>query len=152
MNYITIYFLIIITAFLALALWLGIRLPQARNWKEHLTKSLAIAVELTVCSLGYSVFFFVFTLSVGIGIWLILLGLVYLPADFLHNAIGADLAKSIVNSIKPYVHRSSHSPGLLRQPILDYTTLSVLFFAPVFAIWTTVKKYKERLQPDQASS
>lgn len=99
---------------------------------------------MTVCSLGYGVFFFVLMLSIGIAVWLVLLGLVYLPADALNNAFGGGWTENVVNSIMPYIGRSSRSPGVFHQSILDYATLSALFFAPAAGLRTTIASHKRR--------
>jgi hypothetical protein len=69
---------------------------------------------------------------------------VYLPADALNNAFGGGWTKNVVNSILPYIGRSSRSPGLFNQPILDYATLSALFFAPAASLSTIIASHKRR--------
>ncbi len=103
-----------------------------------------MAFQMTVCSMGYGVFFFVLMLSIGIAIWLVLLGLVYLPADALNNAFGGGWTENVVNSILPYIGRSSRSPGLFNQPILDYATLSALLFSPFASLRTIIASYYRR--------
>jgi hypothetical protein len=147
-----VYILSVITLFTGLSLWLAFSNGRAGEWKHCLKRSAAIFRELTVCSMGYSVFLFVITLVVGIALWLALLGLIYLPADILHNTLGEDWARSIVSTITPYINRSSQSPGFLHQPILDYATLSVLIFAPLAAAWTAIKKNKQNLNSLRSQS
>jgi hypothetical protein len=111
---------------------------------QRLKSAMPMALQMTVCALGYGVFFFVVMLAIGIAVWLVLLGLVYLPADALNNVFGDSWSKNVVSNIMPYVSRSGYSPGLFRQPILDYATLSTLLFAPGAAILSTVNSHKRR--------
>jgi hypothetical protein len=77
---------------------------------------------------------------------------VYLPADALNNAFGDGWTENVVNSILPYIGRSSRSPGLFNQPILDCVTLSALFFAPAAAMRTTIASQKRRGVADRDDS
>jgi hypothetical protein len=143
-NTISTYIGIVLLSFLATSVWVGLSSPGSGRVTQRLRSCLPVTVQVTICSLGYSVFFFVLTLAIGIAVWLVLLGLVYLPADILTNAFGKQWTEHVVSSILPYVSRSSHSPGLFHQPILDYSTLCVLFLAPAAGIWSTVASKKRR--------
>lgn len=144
MNTISIYIGIILVSFLATSVWVSLATPGSNSVKQRLKSCLPLTIQLTVCSLGYSVFFFILMLAVGIAVWLVLLGLVYLPADIMNNAFGKHWAEHLVGSILPYMSRSSRTPGIFHQPILDYSTLCVLFLAPAAGIWSTVKSHNRR--------
>ena len=143
-NTISIYIGIVIFSFLATSAWASFSSPDSGSATQRLKSCLPLTLQVTICSLGYSIFFFVLMLAVGIAVWLILLGLVYLPADILNNAFGKHWAENVVSSVLPYVSRSSHTPGIFHQPILDYSTLCVLFLAPIAGIWSTLGSYKRR--------
>lgn len=145
-NYLAIYYYIAAVLFIFFAVSVGTGLATAKgtDTKQRLKSSLSLGMQMTVCSMGYGVFFFVVMLAVGIAVWLVLLGLVYLPADALNNAFGDRWTENLVSSLMPYVSRSGSSPGLFHQPILDYATLSTLVFAPVAAIFSTIASYKRR--------
>ena len=131
--------------FVTTSLWINLPASNGGDIKQRLRSSISMSMQMTICSLGYGVFFFVVMLAIGITIWLVLLGLVYLPADALNNAFGGGWTKNVVNSIMPYIGRSSRSPGLFNQPILDYTTFSTFLFAPVAGLRTTIASRKRRL-------
>jgi len=142
--HLAIYISIILAVFIALSLGINLATANSGTTKQRLRAAVSMFGQLTVCSLSYSVFFFVFMLAVGIAVWLLLLGLIYLPADVFNNAFGGGWVENLLNSIKPYVNRSGRSPGLFRQPILDTVTLSTLFFAPFAAALTIVSRHKKR--------
>lgn len=137
---ISLYISIVLLLFLATAVWTSLSSAEGESVSRRLKSCLPLTFQLTICSLGYSVFFFVLMLALGIAVWLVLLGLVYLPADILNNAFGKHWTERIVSSILPYVSRSSHSPGLFHQPILDYSTLCVVFLAPAAGIWSVINR------------
>lgn len=143
-NIISIYVGIIVLAFITASLWTALSAANSASVAQRLKTCLPITMQVTICSLGYSVFFFVLMLSVGIAIWLVLLGLVYLPADVLNNTFGKHWTENVVSSIMPYISRSSRAPGIFHQPILDYSTLCVLFLAPVAGIWSVISSHKRR--------
>ena len=142
MNNLAIYIGVVLLLFVTISLWINLAAADGGDIKQRLRSSFSVSVQMTVCSLGYGVFFFVLMLSLGIAVWLVLLGLVYLPADALNNAFGGGWTENVVNSIMPYIGRSSHSPGVFHQPILDYATLSALFFAPAAGLRTTIAGHK----------
>ena len=146
---ISVYIGIVLFSFLATSVWASLSTPGSEKISRRLKASLPLTVQVTVCSFGYGVFFFVFMLAVGIAVWLVLLGLVYLPAGITNNALGKHWAEHIVSTILPYVSRSSHTPGLFHQPILDYSTLCVFFLAPAAGIWNTIKSFKRREARDR---
>lgn len=141
---------IVLLLFATASLWMGLTAENGGNIKHRLKSCVPTMVQLTVCSLGYGVFFFVLMLAIGIAAWLVLLGLVYLPVDILNNALGDQLTEKVVASITPYVNRSSYSPGLFHQPILDYATLSTLFFAPVAGVWSIAKSNKRSVKDSRS--
>jgi hypothetical protein len=140
----TIYIGVVLMLFIITSLWIHLSESNGSSTKQRLQSGFSMSLQMTVCSLGYGVFFFVLMLSIGIGIWLLLLGLVYLPADTLNNAFGGHWTKSVVNSILPYIGRSSRAPGVFNQPILDYVTLSALFLAPAASVRTIIASHKRR--------
>ena len=144
MNYLTIYIVVVLLLFVTTSLWISLPVSKGGDLKQRLRAGFSMLAQMTVCSLGYGVFFFVLMVAIGIALWLVLLGLVYLPADTLNNAFGGGWTKNVVNSIMPYLGRSSASPGLFNQPILDYTTLSTFLFAPVAGLRTTIAGHKRR--------
>lgn len=139
-----IYIGVVLLLFVTTSLWINLPASNSGDIKQRLRSGFSMFIQMTICSSGYGVFFFVLMLAIGIGFWLVLLGLVYLPADALNNAFGGGWTKNVVNSILPYIGRSSHSPGLFHQPILDYATLSALFFAPAAGLRTTIAGRKCR--------
>jgi hypothetical protein len=144
-NYLAIYYITaVLLIFITVSLATCLTTAKGTDTKQRAKSGLSLSMQMTVCSMGYCVFFFVLMLAIGIAVWLVLLGLVYLPADALNNAFGDRWTENVVSNIMPYVSRSGHSPGLFRQPILDYATLSTLIFAPLAAIVSTIASYKRR--------
>ena len=145
MNILALYYVVVVVlSFVGASLWFNLSSADGGDTKQRLKSAASMTWQMTVCSLGYGVFFFVLMLSIGIALWLIMLGLVYLPMDVLSNALGDHWSDSIVKAIMPYVNRSAHSPGLFDQPILDYATLSALFLAPAAGIRTIIISGKAR--------
>ncbi|KPJ94262.1 MAG: hypothetical protein AMJ53_05625 [Gammaproteobacteria bacterium SG8_11] len=144
MNYLTIYIGVVLLLFVATSLWIHLPAANGGDIKQRLGAGFYMALQMSICALGYSVFFFVLMLSIGIAIWLVLLGLVYLPADALNNAFGGRWTKDVVSSILPYIGRASASPGLFNQPILDYATLSTLVLAPAASLRTIIASHRRR--------
>ena len=138
------------------AVSVGTKLSSSKSGEpaQRFKSALSMSMQMTICSLGYGVFFFVLMLAIGIAVWLVLLGLVYLPADALNNAFGDHWTKNVVSNIMPYVNRSGRSPGVFHQPILDYSTLCTLLFAPGAAIFSTVSSHRrrEKNNPDAADN
>ncbi|MDH5325689.1 MAG: hypothetical protein OEZ68_05310 [Gammaproteobacteria bacterium] len=133
-----------------MSVWVGLRCYKNEGLRPF--RSLwSVLIEMTVCSVGYGVFLFVVTLAIGVAIWLLLLGFVYIPADLYHNTIGGQAMEQLVNKISPYIHRSHDTPGITGQPILDYCTLSVLILAPLAGIWATFNNHKPKKKPPPAS-
>jgi hypothetical protein len=144
-NYLAIYYIAaVLLIFFTVSFGTCLVIPKGTDTKQRLKSGLSLCTQMTVCSMGYCVFFFVLMLAIGIAVWLVLLGLVYLPADALNNVFGDRWTQNVVGNVMPYVSRSGSSPGLFRQPILDYATLSTLFFAPMAAIFSTIVSYKRR--------
>ena len=150
MDNITIYIVSTMGLILFMASWVSIRRHKNQTaGSANPFRSLgSVFVEMTVCSIGYSFFLFIVMLAVGVAIWLIVLGFVYIPADVYHSAYGGQMMENLVNKLTPYIHRTNNTPGLTGQPILDYCTLSVLVLAPVAGIWATFRKYKPHTGPD----
>lgn len=141
MNYLTLYLLVTTAVIIVMSTWVALRYKNAGI--ENPFRSLwSVFIEMTVCSIGYSFFLFIVTLAIGIAIWLILLGFVYIPADVFHNTYGGRFMENLVKEISPYIYRTNNTPGITGQPILDYCTLSVLVLAPLAGIWATFSKHK----------
>ncbi|WP_455205114.1 hypothetical protein [Kaarinaea lacus] len=147
MDWLPIYIGSVATIFLLMSLGAGIKSSTEQNFKTYAISSLSIFAELTVCSLGYVVFFFIAMMALGIAVWLVLLGLVYLPADFMNNIFGDNWSRDVVASLRPWVNRSYQTPGFFHQPIMDYSSLCVLVLAPLAGIRTLINKYHIRYTP-----
>lgn len=137
---------------LLMSSWVSIRSYKSEGSTNPFLALGSILVEMTVCSIGYSFFLFIVMLAVGVAIWLILLGFVYIPADVYHSTYGGQYMENLVNKLTPYIHRTHNTPGLTGQPILDYCTLSVLILAPIAGIWATFRKHKPSASAELSKS